>query len=88
MVVIKNDLQKAKGQMDASFSADFSYFINTFSSATTPPEYTLNSAVSGNLIKSIKDNDVLSKNLSDYKTSKKEFSIHSCKWKRFKYVDD
>ena len=70
----KTRLTKTDGTNGASFSADFSYFINTFSSATTPPEYTLNSALSGNLIKSIKDNDVLAKNLSDYKTSKKEFS--------------
>jgi len=70
----KTRLTKSEGTNTASFSADFSYFINTFSSATTPPEYTLNSSASGNLIKSIKDNDVLSKNLSDYKTSKKEFS--------------
>ena len=69
----KTRLTKSNGTNNASFSADFSYFINTFSSATTPPEFTLNSAASGNLIKSIKDNDVLSKKLSDYKTSKKEF---------------
>ena len=73
----KSRLTKSEGTNNAAFSADFSYFINTFSSASTPPEYTLNSAASGNLIKSIKDNDVLSQNLSDYKTSKKEFStIH------------
>ncbi|GAA4943722.1 S9 family peptidase [Algibacter agarivorans] len=70
----KTRLTKSEGTNDAEFSADFSYFINTFSSATSPPEYSLNSAASGNLIKSIKDNDVLSQNLSDYKTSKKEFS--------------
>ncbi|SEQ03745.1 dipeptidyl-peptidase-4 [Hyunsoonleella jejuensis] len=70
----KKRLTKTNGTNNASFSADFSYFINTFSSATTPPEYTLNSAASGNLIKSIKDNDKLSQNLSDYTTSKKEFS--------------
>ncbi|MDD7886548.1 S9 family peptidase [Flavivirga sp. 57AJ16] len=73
----KTRLTKSEGTNNASFSADFSYFINTFSSASTPPEYTLNSAASGNLIKSIKDNDVLSQKLSDYKTSKKAFStIH------------
>ncbi len=70
----KTRLTKSEGTNNAAFSADFSFFINTFSSASTPPEYTLNSAASGNLIKSIKDNDVLSQNLSDYKTSKKEFS--------------
>lgn len=70
----KNRLTKSEGTNNASFSADFSFFINTFSSATTPPEYTLNSSTSGNLIKSIKDNDKLAQKLSEYKTSKKEFS--------------
>ncbi|WP_203257450.1 S9 family peptidase [Hyunsoonleella ulvae] len=70
----KKRLTKTNGTNSAAFSADFSYFINTFSSATTPPEYTLNSASSGNLIKSIKDNDKLVQKLSDFKTSKKEFS--------------
>jgi dipeptidyl-peptidase-4 len=73
----KKRLTKSEGTNNASFSADFSYFINTFSNATTPPEYTLNSSASGNLIKNIKDNDKLAQTLSEYKTSKKEFStIH------------
>ena len=70
----KSRLTRNEGTNNASFSANFSYFINTFSSTSTPPKYTLNSAASGNIIKSIKDNDLLSQNLSDYKTSKKEFS--------------
>ena len=70
----KKRLTKSEGTNNASFSADFSFFINTFSSATTPPEYTLNSSESGNLKKSIKDNDKLAQTLSNYKTSKKEFS--------------
>lgn len=70
----KKRLTKTNGTNKASFSADFSYFINTFSSVTTPPEYTLNSAASGNVIKSIKDNDKLSQKVSDFTTSKKEFS--------------
>jgi dipeptidyl-peptidase-4 len=73
----KTRLSKSTGANAAAFSADFSYFINTFSSATTPPEYSLNSAISGNLIKTIKNNDKLSQQLSEYKTSEKEFStIH------------
>jgi len=73
----KERLTKSEGNNRASFSADFSYFINSFSSASTPPEYTLNDSKSGSLIKSIKDNDKLSEKLLDYKTSKKEFStIH------------
>ncbi|WP_298554662.1 S9 family peptidase [uncultured Algibacter sp.] len=70
----KSKLTKSEGTNRASFSVDFSYFINTFSSATTPPEYTLNSSASGNLIKSIKDNDKAAQKLSNYITSKKEFS--------------
>jgi len=70
----KQRLTKSTGTNNASFSTDFSYFINTYSSATTPPEYTLNSAASGNVIKSIKDNDKLSQKLQQYQTSKKEFS--------------
>ena len=73
----KTRLSKSTGANAAAFSTDFSYFINTFSSATTPPEYSLNSAISGNLIKTIKNNHKLSQQLSEYKTSEKEFStIH------------
>lgn len=67
-------LTKSEGTNSASFSADFSYFINTFSNSTTPTEYTLNEANTGALIKSIKDNDKVAEKLANYKTSKKEFS--------------
>ncbi len=70
----KKRLTKTDGTNSASFSADFTYFINTHSSATSPPEYTLNSSKSGDVVKSIKDNDKLSKKVTDYVTSKKEFS--------------
>lgn len=73
----KKRLTKTDGTSSAAFSADFTYFINTFSSATTPPEYTLNKSTTGNVIKSIKDNDKLAKQLTNYKTSKKEFSTIS-----------
>jgi len=70
----KQRLTKSKGTNAASFSADFTYFINTFSSVTNPPEYTLNNSNTGNLVKSIKDNDKLAQKLSQYTTSEKEFS--------------
>ena len=73
----KKRLSKRDGTNSASFSADFTYFINTHSSATSPQEYTLNDSKSGRLIKSIKDNDKLAKKVTDYKTSKKEFSTIS-----------
>ena len=70
-------LTKDTGTNNADFSADFTYFINTFSSATTPPKYTLNSALNGTVVKSIKDNATLAKTVSEFKTSKKEFSTIS-----------
>lgn len=70
----KKRLTEDEGTNGASFSADFSYFINTFSNASTPPRYTLNNASSGKVIKLIKNNDGLAKQLSEYKISKKEFS--------------
>ena len=70
----KKRLTKTDGTNSASFSADFTYFINTHSSATSPQEYTLNSSKSGNVVKSIKDNDKLAKKVTDFVTSKKEFS--------------
>jgi dipeptidyl-peptidase-4 len=70
----KKRLTKTEGTNSASFSADFTYFINTYSSATTPQEYTLNSSKSGAIVKSIKDNDKLAQKVGSYITSKKEFS--------------
>ncbi len=73
----KKRLTKSDGTNSASFSADFTYFINTHSSATSPYEYTLNDSKSGKLIKSIVDNDKLANKITEYKTSKKEFSTIS-----------
>jgi len=73
----KKRLTNKTGTNSASFSADFTYFINTFSSATVPYEYTLHTSKSGKLIKSIKDNRSLAKQLEGYVMSKKEFSTIS-----------
>lgn len=73
----KKRLTKTDGSNSAAFSADFTYFINTHSSATSPYEYTLNDSKTGNVVKSIKDNDKLAQKLTDYVTSKKEFSTIS-----------
>ncbi len=70
----KKKLSSLVGTNDASFSADFTYYINTLSSATTPPVYTLNDAKTGNRIRMIQDNDGLKKTLDGYKISQKEFS--------------
>ena len=70
----KKRLSDKTGTNNADFSADFTYFINTFSSATTPPSFTLNDAKTGKVVKEIKDNTELAEELADYKMSPKEFS--------------
>ncbi|MBU2951218.1 S9 family peptidase [Tamlana agarivorans] len=73
----KKRLSSKEGTNEAAFSADFSYFINTFSNASTPPEFTLNNSKSGAVIKNIKDNAAVSQNLTAYNLSEKEFSTLS-----------
>ncbi len=73
----KKRLTEKVGTNSASFSADFTYFINTFSSAATPQEYTLYSSKSGKVVKQIQDNDRLAKKLEGYVMSEKEFSTIS-----------
>ena len=70
----KKRLSTKEGTNNASFSADFTYYINTFSNATTPYEYTLHTASNGKKVKDIKDNKALLTRLEDYKISPKEFS--------------
>lgn len=67
-------LSQGTGTHSASFSSDFSYYINQFSNTTTPPLYTLNKAYSGLAIKEIVSNNALLKKLEGYAISKKEFS--------------
>ena len=73
----KKALAVTKGTNNASFSTDFTYFINTYSSAEMPPVYTLNKAINGKKIKDIKDNSQLLQRLNGYDLSPKEFSTIS-----------
>lgn len=70
----KRDLAIGEGTNSASFSADFSYFINTFSNATTPPVYTLHKALTGKKLKDIKDNTALLEKMEGYVLNPREFS--------------
>lgn len=70
----KKRLTQKEGTNSADFSADFTYFINIYSSATTAPEYTLHTSKDGKLVKVIKDNVTLKKNLEAYNLPSKEFS--------------
>ena len=52
----KQRLSTKEGTNSAKFSANFTYYINTFSSVTTPPVYSLHWAKNGKLVKEIKNN--------------------------------
>ena len=73
----KKAIAVTEGANNASFSADFTYFINTFSNAEIPPVFTLHQAVNGKKIKDIKDNQRLLQRLEGYVISPKEFSTIS-----------
>ncbi|GLB53780.1 peptidase S9 [Neptunitalea chrysea] len=70
----KKHLSTRVGTNDATFSANFSYFINTYSSVTTPYRYTLNSAKDGKELKEIVANTAVKEKLNSYGVSDKEFS--------------
>lgn len=70
----KKRLSTESGQNSADFSADFSNYINTFSSATTPYQYTLHESKSGKKLKVITDNGTLDQKMETYDLSPKEFS--------------
>jgi len=65
------------GTNDASYSADYTYFINSFSDANTPYVITLREAKTGKLLREIITNNALKNQISGYKISPKEFSTIS-----------
>ena len=78
-------LTSKEGVNRASFSKDFTYFINSHSNATTPPSYSLlTTSTSSNLkdaktskslmLKTVVENSALLEKLEDYSISYKEFS--------------
>ncbi len=70
----KKLLTTTEGTNRANFSADYTYFINSYSSAATPPRYTLNKAKDGKELKEIVNNNTLAGKLAGYQISKKEFN--------------
>lgn len=70
----KKALSAEEGTNAAAFSADYTYYINTYSSAVLPHVFTLHRASDGKKLKAIKDNSVLDNELENYELSPKEFS--------------
>ena len=73
----KKRLSSKEGTNSAEFSADFTYFINEFSSGTTPPEFTLHKAANGDKIKEILNNNDLLVKLGQYEICPREYSTIS-----------
>jgi dipeptidyl-peptidase-4 len=69
----KKKLSKFVGVNSAKFSNSLNYFVNTYSSATTPTVYTLVDAKTGTELKEIKNNLNLAEKLTAYNLPAKEF---------------
>ncbi|WP_395045236.1 S9 family peptidase, partial [Flavobacterium sp.] len=69
----KVKLSQQVGTNSATFSPNFDYFINTFSSVTVPTIYTLNNSKDGKQVQSIVNNDALLEKLKKYNLPNKEF---------------
>jgi dipeptidyl-peptidase-4 len=66
-------LTQKTGTNKATFSPNFQYFINSFSSATEPTAYTLQESKAGVQVQSIVDNAELATKLEKYNLPTKEF---------------
>ncbi|MFQ6603437.1 S9 family peptidase [Flavobacterium sp. C3NV] len=63
------------GTSAATFSPNFQFFINTFSSASQPTTYTLNESKTGKEIQVIENNEALAAKLKSYNLPTKEFFV-------------
>ncbi|WP_037373914.1 S9 family peptidase [Salinimicrobium xinjiangense] len=70
----KKQLTNKVGQNSADFSADYTYFINSYNSATTPFEFSLHRAKDGKLVREILNNKELLNQIKQFNFSPKEFS--------------
>jgi dipeptidyl-peptidase 4 len=69
----KKRLTTLIGTNAATFSPNFEYFINSFSSSKNAPKYTLNESKTGKVIKTIVSNEALEAKLTTYNLPTKEF---------------
>lgn len=71
----KVKLSKNIGTNAATFSPNFQFYINSFSSATQPTNYTLNDAKTGKELQFIENNAALADKLKAYNLPSKEFFV-------------
>lgn len=72
----KTKISKKDGTNNASFSKNFKYYINNYSSSGIPPVYTVNMS-NGKEVRVIEDNAALRERLAKYKISLPEFFTFS-----------
>lgn len=70
----KKRLSEKTGTNNATFSPNFQFFINTYSSATSAPYYSLNDSKTAKEIKKIQSNEAVEEKLAKYDVIPKEFS--------------
>ena len=71
----KTRLSSKTGTNSATFSPNFQFFINTYSSATSAPMYTLNDSKAGAVVKTIVSNEAVETKLAKYDVTPKEFFV-------------
>ena len=71
----KMRLSNSTGTNAATFSTDYSRFINSFSSATVAPVYTLHDSNTGAEVQKIVSNETLLEKLKSYDLPVKEFTV-------------
>uniref|UniRef100_UPI00286D8F3C S9 family peptidase n=1 Tax=Flavobacterium sp. TaxID=239 RepID=UPI00286D8F3C len=71
----KTRLTEKLGTNKATFSPNFQFFINTFSTASQPTAYTLNESKTGKQIQVIENNEALAAKLKSYNVPQKEFFV-------------
>lgn len=68
-------LSQNTGTNSATFSPNFQYFINSFSTASQPTTYTLNESKTGKQVQVIENNQTLASKLKSYELPQKEFFV-------------
>ena len=71
----KIKLTQNTGANSATFSPNFQYFINTFSTTSQPTTYTLNESKTGKQVQVIENNEALASKLKSYELPQKEFFV-------------
>ncbi|MBA4277542.1 S9 family peptidase [Flavobacterium sp.] len=71
----KVKLSQNTGTNSATFSPNFQYFINSFSTASQPTTYTLNESKTGKQVQVIENNQTLASKLKSYELPQKEFFV-------------